>query len=186
MRRFSIQCSGAWTHDETLVVEALAPGAPGDLEELTHPQHTGLGAVVLAELREQHRPDGHVDADAEGVGATDQLQQTLLGELLDEQAVAGQQAGVMDADAGHHEAAEVLADGTVETKAADGLAQRLLLVGRQDVEAGQRLRRGHRLGLGEVHEIHRGAPELQQLGERLVLGSLAVLELEGHRTSWCW
>ena len=60
--------------DVALVVEAAPTGASGDLGELAVAQQTRGDAVVLAELGEQHCPDGHVDAYAEGVSAADQLQ----------------------------------------------------------------------------------------------------------------
>ena len=59
----------------------------------------GLLAVELAQLREQHRADRDVDADAQRVGAADHLEQALLRELLDQQPVLRQQPGVVQADA---------------------------------------------------------------------------------------
>jgi hypothetical protein len=50
MRAFSMTCSGAWHDHPALVVEALAPGAAGDLLEVAHRQDAGLLAVVLAQL----------------------------------------------------------------------------------------------------------------------------------------
>jgi len=96
--------------DVSSVVEPLAPGASGDLRELAIGEQPDGVAVVLAQLREQHRSDRHVDPDAEGVGAADDLEQPVLGELLDEQAVLGEQPGVVDADAGGDEPAQVPAD----------------------------------------------------------------------------
>ena len=115
------------------------PGPARDLLELSHGQHPDLAAVVLAELGEQHRADRDVDADPEGVGPADQLQQPLLGELLDEQPVLGEQAGVVDTDAGFDEPAKVLSDRGVEAEAADRFAHRFLLLAGENVEAGEAL-----------------------------------------------
>src|SRR6478609_7330867 len=79
---------------------ALAPARPaGDLVELPRGQQPGAPAVVLAQRGEQHGADGHVDADAEGVGAADDLQQAGLGELFHQPPVFGQHPGVVDPDA---------------------------------------------------------------------------------------
>ena len=53
----------------------------------------------LRQAGEQHGADRHVDADAEGVGAADDLEQPGLGQLLDQPAVLRQHAGVVHADA---------------------------------------------------------------------------------------
>ena len=50
-------CSGACDDDAAAVVEALAPGAPGDLVEVARAQVRRLLAVELAQPREQHRAD---------------------------------------------------------------------------------------------------------------------------------
>ena len=57
----------------------------------------GAGAVVLRQGREQHRADRHVDADAERVGAADDLEQAGLGQPLDEPPVLREHAGVVHA-----------------------------------------------------------------------------------------
>lgn len=79
-------------------VEALAPRASGDLVEVPRGEDRRLVAAVAAELREQYGADGHVDAHAQRVCAADDLQQALLRELFDQDAVAGQQARVVQAD----------------------------------------------------------------------------------------
>ena len=73
-----------------LGIEAGAPRAAGDLMKLARPQAALLVAVELGEAGEQHGVDGNVDAHAQGVGTADDGQQALLGELLDQQAVARQ------------------------------------------------------------------------------------------------
>ena len=55
--------------DHTLGVKARAAGTTGNLMKLTGAQATHLVAVELSERGEDHGVDGHVDADAECVGA---------------------------------------------------------------------------------------------------------------------
>ena len=57
-------------------IETGAAGAAGDLVELPRGQLSGATAVVLAQRRQQHGADGHVDADAEGVGPADHLEKS--------------------------------------------------------------------------------------------------------------
>ena len=75
--------------DHALGVKARAARAPGDLVELARAQTALLVAVEFRKTGEQDGVDGHVDAHAECVGAADHRKKALLGELLDEQAVAG-------------------------------------------------------------------------------------------------
>ena len=110
-------CSGACATTLPCVVEALAARAPADLLEVADAEDRRLLAVELAELREEHRADRDVHADAERVGAADDLEEALLRELLDEQAVLGKEARVMDADAVPHEALDLLAVRAVEARA---------------------------------------------------------------------
>ena len=96
---FSTTWSGACTTTEPVVVEALPSGAPGDLLEVADLQDADRRPSYLQSWVNSTVRIGHVDADAERVGAADDLEQALLGELLDEQAVLRQQPGVVDADA---------------------------------------------------------------------------------------
>ena len=70
--------------DHTLGIEARTAGATSDLMELTGAQATHLVAVELGERGEDHGVDGHVDADAECVGAANDGQQALLCQALDQ------------------------------------------------------------------------------------------------------
>jgi len=96
-------------HHPSAVVEALASGAAGDLLEVADLEVRDLAAVELGERGEQHRADRDVDADPQRVGAGDDLEQPLLGELLDGEAVLRQQPRVMDADAERQETSELTA-----------------------------------------------------------------------------
>ena len=172
---------GRLTHDAAAHVEALASGAAGDLAELAHAQQRDLLAVELAELREQHRADRDVDADAEGVGAAHDLEQAALREPLDQQSVLRQQARVVDADAVAQDAAEVLAVGRVEAEARERRGDPRALFARREVRAGEPLRQLAALALREVHDVDRRPVLGDQLRHRLVDRRLAVLEVERHR-----
>ena len=137
---FSITCSGRLGHHVAEVVEALAPGAAGDLVEVAGGEHRRLLAVELAQPREEHGADGHVDAHAQRVGAADDLEQAALGELLHQHAVLGQQAGVVHADALLEPLAHVRPVRAGEAEALDGRRHRVLLLARAEVEAGEVLR----------------------------------------------
>ena len=97
--------------DHTLGVKARATGATGDLVELTGAQATHLVTVELGERGEDHGVDGHVDADAERIGAADDGQQALLRQAFDQQTIARQHAGVVYADAAAKQTLENLAEG---------------------------------------------------------------------------
>ena len=60
---------GCLGNHHALGIEARAAGATGNLMELACAQTTHLVAIELGERGEDHGVDGHVDADAECVGA---------------------------------------------------------------------------------------------------------------------
>ena len=70
----------------------------------------------LVSAGEHDGADRHVDADAEGVGAADDLEQPGLGELLDQPAVLRQHPGVVDADAVPDQPGELLAEAGANRK----------------------------------------------------------------------
>ncbi|MGC4071077.1 MAG: hypothetical protein QM760_00875 [Nibricoccus sp.] len=112
---------GGLDDDVADVVVALAAGAAGDLAEIADGENAGFLAVVFEKLGEDDGADGDVDADTEGVGAADELEKPFLRELLDEDAVAREQAGVVDADAVAEPALHFLSVGAVEADAFEGL-----------------------------------------------------------------
>ncbi len=143
-------------HDDPAgVVEAGPSGAAGDLVELAHLEVAGPHAVVLAQPGEHHGADRHVDADAEGVGAADDLEQPGLRERLDEPAVLRQHPGVVYADAVTDQAGQRLAEPGGEPEVADELGDPVLLGAGADVDAHQRLSPLDRGLLGEVHDVDR-------------------------------
>ena len=164
-------------------VEAGAPGPSRDLVELPRLEQPLPATVVLREAGEHHGADRDVDADAEGVGAADDLEQPGLGELLDEPAVLRQHAGVVHADAVPHQPRQRLAEAGAEPEAADQLRDPVALLARADVDAGERLRALQRGGLGEVHDVHRRLVGLEQLLERLVQRRQRPLVGQRHRTA---
>ena len=168
-------------HHEALVVEPLAPGAPGDLVEVAGGEDRRLLAVELAEAREEHGADRHVDADAEGVGAADDLEQAALGELLDEHAVLRQQAGVVDADPLLEPLADVGAVGAREAEARDRLAHRVLLLAGAEVQAREVLGAVRGVLLGEVDDVDRRLAFRDELLQGLGQRDLGIGVLEGHR-----
>ena len=146
--------------------------------ELAGVEVAHAAAVELGEGRQDHGVDGHVDAHAQRVRSADDGEKPLLGELLDEQAVAGEHPGVVDADAAAQEALEGLAEGGGEAGALDGLLHGLALLLGRDAVAGQGLRALERRVLREVHDVEgRLAPAQGQLDGALERG---VHELVGE------
>ena len=89
---------GGLDDDLTHGVVASATGSPGDLVELASPKEPLPRAVKLHQPGEQHGTDRDVDADAQGVGPADDLEQAGLRELLDDPPIARQHPRVMDAN----------------------------------------------------------------------------------------
>ena len=162
------------------MVEALAPRASADLVEIPRAENAGLLPVELAQLGEQHRADGDVDAHAQRVRAADDLEQAALGELLDEHAILRQQARVMQTDAVPQPLLDVGTVGTAELEAFHRAAQRRLFLAGADVEAGEILRALGRFKLGEVDHIDRGLAIGQQRFKRLGQRQFGIGVLQRH------
>ena len=172
---------GGLRHHPAEVVEALASRPAGDLVEVARREHRRLLPVELAQPREEHGADRHVDADPERVGAADDLEQPLLRELLDEHAVLRQQPRVVQADALLQPLAHVRPVRAREAEAGDLGRDRVLFLARAQVEAREVLRAVGRVLLREVDDVDRrlllGHELLDRLGER----DLGVRVLERHR-----
>ena len=137
------------------IVVSLAPRAPADLVEVPCGQDRRLLTVVLAQPREEHRADGHVDADSERVRAADNLEQTLLRELFDQDAVLRQQSGVVQTNAVAQPAFEFRPVRTQEAKTFQRAGDRRFFVLGANVDARERLCALGRGGLCEVHDVQR-------------------------------
>ena len=178
-------CSGAWTTTYPAVSKPARPAPPGDLQELPGPQDPLPVAVELRQPGEEHRPDRHVDADPEGVGAADDLEQAGLGQLLDEPPVAREHPGVVHADAAAQQAGEGLAEAGPEPEPADPLGDHVALLAgqlgptRARREQGRGVLDGRRLG--EVDDVHRRLLRRHQLLEGLLERRHRVAEGQRHR-----
>ncbi|MBW8767213.1 MAG: hypothetical protein JF630_13630, partial [Geodermatophilales bacterium] len=162
-------------------VEAGAARPPGDLVELTGVEQPGAGAVVLGQRGEDDGADRHVDADPEGVGAADNLEQAGLGELLHQPSVLRQHPGVVDADPVPDQSGQRRPEGGGEPEPTDHLGDRGLLLLGAHVDAHQRLRPLEGRGLREVDDVDRRLSGVQQLLDRLVHRRRRVVVVQRHR-----
>ena len=119
---------------------------------------------------------GQVHADAQGVGAGDDLEHALLGELLDQPPVAGEHAGVVHADAVAQQAGQVAAEAGRHLRLGERLAHDRLGLVVELGDAGHGRGHGHGVLLGEVHEVERGGVLGEQLLDRVVEQGASVLE----------
>jgi len=147
--------------------------------EIADADDARLLAIEFAELSEEDRSDGDVDADAEGVGPADEPEVTALSEFLDEEPVFGKEARVMHSDAVMEITRELLSKGGIKTKAPDGRFDSGFLLPRENVDAHKILSVFGRGALCEVHDVDRGAIELEVFADGLVEGRFAIGELEG-------
>ena len=146
---------GGLGYDHTLGVEARTTRATGDLMELAAAQTAHLATVELGELREHHGMDGHVDADAQRIGAADDGQQALLRKLFHQQTVTRQHAGMVHAHAAAQQALQRFAERRGELRALHGLLDRLALLLGCHAVACQVLRAGERRILREMDDVQR-------------------------------
>ena len=167
--------------DPAAVIEALAPGAPGDLVEIARGEDADFLAAELAELREEHRADRHVDADAERIGPADDLEQSLLRELFDEDAILWQEPGVVQTDAVPQPLLDLRTVGAAELETLDRARYRGLLLARRHVEAREILRALPRFHLREVDDINGRFAVVDQLFERRGQREIGIGELQRNR-----
>ena len=172
---------GGLGHHVAAVVEPLAPGPARDLVEVAGGEDGRLLPVELAEAREEHGADGDVDADPERVRAADDLEQAPLGELLHEDAVLGEEAGVVEADPLLEPLADVGAVGAREAEVRDRGGHRVLLLARREVQAREVLGAVRGVRLREVDDVDGRLLLRDELLEGLGEGDLGVGVLEGHR-----
>ena len=172
---------GGLDDDGARGVVARPSGPPGDLVELAGTEQPRAGAVVLRKGREDDGADRHVDADAEGVGAADDLEQAGLRQLLHQPPVLGQHPGMMHADTVPDQSRQGCPEGRGEPETADHVGDRLLLLLRADVDAHQCLRPLQRGGLGEVDDVDRCLLRVEQVADGLVhrRGRVVVVQRNG-------
>ena len=162
------------------VVKAFAAGAAGDLVEIAGGEDAGFAAVEFAEAGEEDGANGHVDAGAQGVGAADDFEEAALGQLFDEDAVFGEDAGVMEADAVLEPAADVGAVRAGELEAFQRVGEGGFFLARADVDAREILGALGGFELGEVDDIDGAFALGREAFEGLGEGDFGVGEFERH------
>ena len=175
---------GGLCDDAPFGVEAGTPCATCNLVELARVEAAHVAPVELGELGEKHGVDGDVDAHAERVGAADHGEQSLLGELLHQEPVARQHAGVVHAHSREDEALQGLAKGGGEAHPLDGFLQGLTLLLGGDAIARERLRALEGGLLREVHDVERRVTIAKRQLHGALERRLDELVRERHRP-WC-
>lgn len=137
-------------------------------------------AVVFPELREQHGADGHIDADAKRIRSADEFETSALRELFDEDAVAWQQACVVNADAVAKPAFEVLAVGTVEFHANEFVGEEGFFVLGEEVETHPALRGFGGGALREIDEVNGRAFVEHEVGDAFGERRFGVFKFQWH------
>ena len=94
---------GCLNHHGTGGIKTGAACASSDLVELAGTQTAATGTVKLRQRRNQHGTNRHVNTHTQGVGTANHLEQTLLSQLLNQAAVLGQHARVVNTDTGTHQ-----------------------------------------------------------------------------------
>ena len=157
-------------HNPTSVVEALAPGASGDLVKIPGREQRGFFSVEFAQAGEEHGANGHIDADAQCIGAANDFEQSFLRQLLDQHAIFRQQAGMVQTDAVLEPFANVRTVGAAEFESFERIAYRSFFLPSANVDAGKILRALPGFQLGEMHHIDRrfaiGYERFQSGGQR--------------------
>ena len=171
---------GGLDDDTTFPVEAGPPGPARDLVELAGAEQPADTPVIFGQTGQQHSTDGDIDADAESVGAADDLEQSGLGQTFDQTSVTGQHPGVVDADPGADISAEGLAEAGREAEAGYLFSDAVPFAAAGDRGAGERLSSGNRVLLGEVHYINGALAGGEQSLDGLVDRGVDVGVVERH------
>ena len=114
-------------HDQALGIEAHPTRAPGYLVEFPGPEPAHPGPVELRQSCQQDRMDRYIDADSQGVRTADDRKQSLLGQLLNQSAVAGKHASIVDPHASAEKPLQYLAEGRREPCSGHGLLDPIAL-----------------------------------------------------------
>lgn len=102
-----------------------------------------------------------------------------MGELFDQDAVFGEETGVVDADAVFEPGADTGAVGAGEVEAVDRLCDGLFFFAGSDIDAGEGLGTFRGIGLSEMDDIDRGFAVGGKLFEGLCEWGFAVSVVEG-------
>ncbi len=172
---------GSLGNDVAQIVKPFPSGAAADLVKIARAEDGGFVTVIFAEACEENRADGHVDADAEGVGAANDLEQAALGETLDEDAIFGQETGVMQADAVAQPALDLGSIRTAETVAFELPRNGGFFFAGGDREAGEILRTLGGVGLREVNHVNRAFASGDEVFHRLRERSFRILKIKRNR-----
>ena len=169
-------------HDHAAGPVVAGPAGPArDLVELTGRQQPGGGPVVLGQRGEQHRPDGDVDADAEGVGAADDLQQAVLGQAFHQAAGTSAASRRGGRRCRARTRREVRPNPGAKRNPPISAAMASFSARVHDVGAHEGLGPLDRGGLGEVHHVDGGLAGGEQVVDGAVQRGVAVLVVERHR-----
>lgn len=156
LRRRRLELFVAHHDDDATVVQTPPAGPAGHLDVLARGQVAELAAVELADVCEDDRLGGHVEADGERLGGEEDLDEALLEEDLDDLFEDGEQAAVVDADAALEQGQDVGDLGqraVLVRQARDGVGEdgldRVALVVRVELELGHLQRQSLALALGK-------------------------------------
>ncbi|KAK4045267.1 hypothetical protein OUZ56_032676, partial [Daphnia magna] len=167
--------------DAPLDVKAFPPRSACDLTEVADREEDRLVAVEFAQLRKENRSNRDIDANAERIGAGNDLEQPFLGELFYQEAVAREEPRVVNADAVAEKTLQLTAVGALEMDAYQRLGDLLLLLFGADVDAHEVLRLFRTGALGEIHQIDRRFSRFEKVIDGLVKRSLFVGKVERDR-----
>lgn len=146
--------------------------------EVASGEEGGFFAAEFAKLSEEDGADGNVDADAEGIGPADDLQQSALGELFDEEPIFWKKTGVVNADTMADPAANFRAVGGGEVETLQRFGKGGLFEFGAKGKAHEITRVASGFKLGEVDDVNRGLPGEEEGFEGGKERGLGVLKIE--------
>lgn len=160
------------------VVETFTAGAACNLVEVAGGQDCRLVAAVLAELREKHRSNGNIHADAQCVRAANDFKQALLRKFFAENAVLGQKSCVVQANALLEPALDFGAVGAAEADFLDGVVNRLFFFFSAKVQTHEILGVGRRGRLRKMHHVNGRLAARHKLLHRIRNLGFGIAEIE--------
>ena len=173
---------GCLNHHGAGGIKTSAACASSNLVELAGTQTAATGTIKLRQRRNQHGTNRHVNTHTQGVGTANHLEQTLLSQLLDQAAVLGQHARVVNTDTGTHQLIQRLTEARTETELSNQLRDAFLIFLRGNSHRQQRVRLLQRRLLREVHNVDRSLLGLHELLHRLLNRGGGVVEMQRNGT----